>query len=972
MNKKISIICFILLLFLMICGVSATDNENETLDSIEHEPYQDLCEIGVENFDESDSLQTAGDELLKASENEDLLNKANTSAQANTKTKVSLSVPNVKMYYKDGSKLKITLKDKSTKKGIKKANIKVIINRQTYNKVTDKNGMATLKIKLESGTYSVSTVFDGTNGYESKTVNSTVTVKSTIKCSDFAKYYKNRSTFPARFYDSTGKLLKNTAVKFKLDSKTTSVKTNSKGVARLTVDLKPANYTVTVKNTKTTEKIKRTITIKSTIETNDLTLDEGQTARFNVKILNSNGKASANKKVTLKVAGNTYSKKTNKSGIASLDIDLKEGTYTITTEYDGLACKNKITVNAPAKPVGFSHITQIPNYVNITHEYVFQSSGYVLKSGPDGIIMMPKNEIFTVKINEKEYSFSKNSISGVKTTLLGYKYHLIPFNGSEPQSDANKDNLKGDGIIISAKSKYTEIEYRSRTKNNTEVFGFYADKGGDNSEIFTYMEDDLIKAKIGIKTVSYDELGLKYSLSKFYGRSVYDFNYKSYTEYTYNNTDLIKFANTNQPVTLSYFGNSIAGYPSKEEITTKFIVNGTEEVEKNEVISYGLGEKYRKSIGFEVLQSYSIINEKITKEKLEYWVNLNSNYLNRFGVMNVYGMHLASLETTWLADRLADEYSNKFNVTWKRGNVLTILGGINLEDTYLNILNADMGMEVKGNETNVALFRLLNSMQLPNLEDYSLKEVSERYMTNTTNSQSDIFNAVAKNNFSIAQLGELIYIFAEDESGSAIVLNATSGVASVISSHSNETYKGASLATSGGCCCIGTTPKDIIKGIRNLLNSNGNMEELLNKTQPLSILAYYGIREALKHLTNGVGAASLGLFSTMTLVQTVGTTYRDKIVEPKDWYKLMDSVTFTRPGYLQGKKVYNIPNKNGGYDYVEVKINSDLTLDRNNAIYISNGQTKKLTNKETYKYFSDTKWSPISVPTKYWDKSWKG
>ena len=98
-----------------------------------------------------------------------------------------------------------------------------------------------------------------------------------------------------------------------------------------------------------------------------------------------------------------------------MDINLNAGTYTITTEYNGLTSKNRITVNEAAKPISFSHITQIPNYVNVTHEYVFQSSGYVLKSGPNGIIMMPKNELFTIKINDKEYSFSKNTISGGKS-----------------------------------------------------------------------------------------------------------------------------------------------------------------------------------------------------------------------------------------------------------------------------------------------------------------------------------------------------------------------------------------------------------------------------------------------------------------------------------------------------------------------------------------------------------------------------
>ena len=149
-----------------------------------------------------------------------------------------------------------------------------------------------------------------------------------------------------------------------------------------------------------------------------------------------------------------------------------------------------------------------------------------------------------------------------------------------------------------------------------------------------------------------------------------------------------------------------------------------------------MANKCRKTLGFEVLQAYSIITEKITPKILESWVNNNKVYLNRFGVMNVYGMHLASLETAWLADKLADEYASEFNVTWKRGHALTILGGINIEDTYLNILNAEMGLNVKGSENDTISFRLINSLQLPNIEEYCLESVSQRYLDFTSNSRT--------------------------------------------------------------------------------------------------------------------------------------------------------------------------------------------------------------------------------------------
>ena len=955
MNNKINAACFILLLFLLISAVSAADNENETLQQIQQDPHEDLCAVSVENSEVQD-LEKPG------------------ASQEVEKKKVTLKAPDVKMHYKDGSKFTVTLKYK--KKVISNAKIQIQINGKTFTKTTNKSGKASINLNYKSGTYSVMSICKGNSEFEGATVKSTVTIKSTIKCSDFSKYYKNTAKYSSTFYDKKGKLIKNTAVKFKLNNKTYSVKTNSKGIATLAIDLKPGKYTITVTNPKTTETLTKTVTVKSLIETEDLTFAENKKAKFNVKILNSNGKASPNKKVTLKLNGKTYTKTTNKSGIATLDISLGYGKYTITTQYSGLTSKNKITVNKVIKSSKFMHTTLIPDYVNVTLEHVFENSAYSIKSGLNGIVKMPKNEIFSVKIGDKSYLFSNIKIDGVNSIVIGHKSHLIPLDGSAVISDMNKTNLKANGIIISRINGFTQIDYQSNTSDNIEVFGFYADKGEMNSETLTYMQNDKITAKVTFFTQSYDELGVKYSLSKLYQKTIYDFDYKSYDEITGHNTASIRFTNTNTPVTFSYFARSIVGYVSKEDIITRFTVNGQKELEKQETISYGLADKYRKSLGFEVLQAYSIISEKITNEILKSWVNKNKLYLDRFGVMNVYGMHLASLETAWLADKLADEYAAKFDVTWKRGYTATILGGINLEDTYLNILNSDMGMDVKGSEDNVVSFRFINSLQLPNLEEYSLEEVATRFWNVTSNSQDSMFSAISNNKSSFAQLGEMMYILAEDGSNTAIIVNSTSGVASVIQTHNNMTNKGASKATSCDCCSVGIIPKDIISGINNAMNlfssAKSKITDLLNQIHPMSKMAYKVLTFIGGKVLTGVTKAGLSILGTMVFIQQTGVDVRDEYFEEKDWYRVMDIVTFTRPGYQQNKKVYNIPNKKGEYDYIEVEINSDLTLNRNNAIYISEGQTKKLTKAETYNYFSDETWTPFNVPSKYWDKSWKG
>ena len=954
MKKRINTMCFIFLFLFLISAVSAADSENETTNIGQPEP-QESYEISENQKISTEEKEKLGVESTQAKE------------------KVTIDAPDLSLYYQDGSKFTATLKNKN-KKAISNAKIDFTINGKTYTKLTNKTGTAYIHIGSKSGTYTIQTRFAGTDAYFGKIVKSTITVKSTIKCDDFTKYYKNSEKYSSVFYDKKGNILKNTTVAFNLKGKTYNVQTNSKGIAKIVINLKPGKYAISSINTPTGETIQRTITIKSLIESNDLTMNESSPGKFSVKILDSSGNASPNEKVTISVNGKTYTKTTNKNGIASLNINLKAGTYPVTTEFDGLESSNKIVVKKVVT-TPFKHTLLIPNYVNVTVPYVYENYYYSLKTGFDGIIKMTKNELFTIQIGEKIYRFSTARVNDVNSTLLGCRSYLIPLDGSGIEDDMDKSNLKKDGIVISAMKGYTEIDYQSRTSDNTALFGFYAGKGVDQGETFTYMENDKVTAKINIQTVNYDEDGLKYSLAKFYGRSVYDFYYKSYYEITRGDIESIRFANTKEPVTFSYYYNYIAGYPSKENIITRFMINGREEVEKNETISYGLSDKYRNSMGFEVLQAYSIINEKITKKVLEHWISKSSNYLNRFGVMNVYGMHLTSLETTWFADILANNYSSDFKVKWQRNHTVTILGGINLQDTYLDILNPDMGMDVQGKDKNVILFRLINSLYLPELEDYALRIISSRYCDESDNSFDRIFSSISKSNYSMLQLGDLLYVFSQ-EGSSAIILNCTSGVASVILNKNDSIYKGSSISTTEDCCCISNLPNDMIREIKDLIKFVAPgaylLTDKLNNIHPFSTIAYKGLMFILAKASTGTTVASIGLLSAMALVQDIGTKYREGMIDEKYWHNTMDKITFTRPGYLQSKKVYNIPNRNGGYDYIEVKIKSDLTLDRDNAFYISEGKTKKLTEQETYAYFCEDYWTPFSMPSKYWDKSWKG
>lgn len=987
MNMKINTICFIILLFLLIGVASATDSDNETLQQTIKQPDNDICPVSPDDpedlkasseSDEKLQASTVSDDKLEASTlNQSMLEKSSSSSKKVLNSlyncQISMKAPNVKMYYNDGSKFTVTLKD-SSKKVIKNVKVTIMINGKSYTKTTNSKGQASLSLNLNPGKYSVITKFKGTKKYDPNFATSTVTIKSTIKSNGLTKYYTNTAAHSATFYDKKGKVLKNTAVKFTLNGKTTSVKTNKKGIAKLAVNLKPGSYTVKQTNPKTTETTSNTILIKTILETKDLTMTEQDGSKFSVKVLNANGKAAAGKKVTLKVNGKTYTPTSNSQGIASQTIDLTPGKYSITTEYEGLKHTNQLTVNRAVIKTPFSHVSLIPDYVNVSAPYAFHDADYVMKTGADGIIKLPKTMVFTVHISEtKYYTFSTAPLPETDSIELDHKTYLVPFDGSGVKSDADEANLKGEGILISKIPDNIRIELKSISMMNTELFGVTMNQHRDNVEILTYVQNNLIKARILFFTGEFDELGLRQNLAKLYSKNTYETFFNSYDQLTMNNADKIKFTNTGETVQYDDSRQTILPIISKEYVKTKFIINGVEELEKTESISYGLSESYQPLRGFEVLQSYTIINDKITRDLMERWVSMNSAYLPVMGVKNVYGMFLANIQTAWLADEIANQYAKDLNVKWERQKATAILSGINLDDTYIHILNADMGMSVTGDSQNSKIFRLMNSFYLPNIESHVLKAIADRYQDNVTNSLDNIYESVENNNFSIAQIGEMFYILTENGKNSVIAINSTSGISNVLLIDDDFAYKGSSLATTCDCCSVGTTPLDIMKSIKDDLNkfqkAGGDIvNNILNKIHPLITLLYHAGTFTSSVLAKLAPSAATGFASTIGLilqVHTIGKDAKNTFMEQDDWHWAYKHATFTRDSPLENKKFFNIPRSDGTYDYIEVGINSDGSLNRNDALYVGDGYSKKLTKNETYNYFTEEKWTACNIPRKY-------
>ena len=147
-------------------------------------------------------------------------------------------------YYKSSEKLSVKLVN-CYNEGISGEIVSIIQSGKTYTAYTDNNGIATFKIKDSPKTFNVNIIYKGNYYYDgtAKTVKIKV-VKPIIKFSKTRIHKKGKLV--VTFKTSNKKAIKHVKVKFKIKGKTYYSITNSKGQAKITINLK-ANKRYTVK-----------------------------------------------------------------------------------------------------------------------------------------------------------------------------------------------------------------------------------------------------------------------------------------------------------------------------------------------------------------------------------------------------------------------------------------------------------------------------------------------------------------------------------------------------------------------------------------------------------------------------------------------------------------------------------------------------------------------------------------------------
>ncbi len=149
--------------------------------------------------------------------------------------------------------------------------VKITVNGITYVEKVDKDGYATLPIRLMPKTYAITSTFKGT------TVTKTLKVKNTLKAkkSFTVKKTAKKLVLKATLKWSNGKAIAGKKVSFKFKGKIFTVKTNKNGIAKITFSVKMVSNKI----------------VKLTFKKNVVNLSLGKTYKMVVRYKNETAKS---------------------------------------------------------------------------------------------------------------------------------------------------------------------------------------------------------------------------------------------------------------------------------------------------------------------------------------------------------------------------------------------------------------------------------------------------------------------------------------------------------------------------------------------------------------------------------------------------------------------------------------------------------------------------------------------------------
>lgn len=233
---------------------------------------------------------------------------------------------------------------------------------KNYTCTTTSTGKAKLKINLDPGEYEFTVLFNGSDIYNSCQKKVTITVfKNKAKLSlESSKVYQG-NYITAYLKNAFGKAYKNQTISFIINGKTYNKTTDSDGKVTLKIKLSPGTYNLTIyyPGYSVYPPINKSVSLKVKKNVAKLSISSKIVINKNyvyAYLKDALGKALASQKVTFKINGKKYVRKTDSKGKASLKINLKAKNYKLKMFFYGKsyyhACHKYVTLTVKKNYAG--------------------------------------------------------------------------------------------------------------------------------------------------------------------------------------------------------------------------------------------------------------------------------------------------------------------------------------------------------------------------------------------------------------------------------------------------------------------------------------------------------------------------------------------------------------------------------------------------------------------------------------------
>ena len=256
-----------------------------------------------------------------------------TVAKVNTKLTSSSSVVR-------GRSLYTYLKDKNNN-ALSNKKISITISGKTYTVTTDKNGRASLKLSLKTGTYSTKINFAGDKTYNSQSLSKKIKIYTlkTVMTIPSTSVVRGQYIY-AYLKDSDGNALSGQKVVMKFDKIYFNLKTDKNGRVALKINTRLGKIPVKASFAGSTSysASSKSVTITSYTKKTVITFPSTSIIRgkyIYAYLKDSDGKALSGQKVVMKFDKTNFNLKTDKNGRVALKINTRLGKIPVKASFAG-------------------------------------------------------------------------------------------------------------------------------------------------------------------------------------------------------------------------------------------------------------------------------------------------------------------------------------------------------------------------------------------------------------------------------------------------------------------------------------------------------------------------------------------------------------------------------------------------------------------------------------------------------------